>query len=67
MGTGETKRDKEKKENRHTQRHEKRYRDKQIERDIHSYKHTFLTNPSTWPVCSSWERIVDSAQQGAAE
>ena len=61
------KRGKEKKENRHTQRCEDRYRDKQIKRDVHSYKHTFLTDPSTWPVFPSWERRADSALLGAAK
>ena len=59
------KRGKEKKENRHTQRHEDR--DKQIKRDMHSYKQAFLTDPSTWPVFPSWERRADSALLGAAE
>lgn len=61
------KRGKEKKENRHTERHEDRYRDKQIKRDMQSSKHTFLIDPSTWPVFPSWERRADSALLGAAE
>ena len=28
---------------------------------MHSSKHTFLTDPSTWPVFPSWEKRADSA------
>lgn len=42
-------------------------RDKQIKGDRHRYKHTFLTNPSAWPVCTWWEGIAGSAEQGIAE
>ena len=61
------KKGKEKKESRDTHTHEDRYRDKQIKRDIHRHKHTSLTNPSIWTVCTSWKIIADSAKLGAAK
>lgn len=52
----------------YTQRQEDRYRDKQIERDIHRYKHAFFYKPISLASLSFLGLIIaDSAQQGEAK